>query len=61
MSATKYWKKITVLQSLEKVLKSWFVNYFQFSNNADLDFIRETTELKALVEKYFSEEEQRES
>ena len=61
MSATKYWKKITVLQSLEKVLKSWFVNYFQFSNNADLDFIRETTELKAMVEKYFSEEEQRES
>jgi len=41
------------LESLEKSLKLGFGSYFQLMNDADLDFIRQLPEFKALLRQYF--------
>ncbi|MBK7679300.1 MAG: caspase family protein [Chitinophagaceae bacterium] len=46
----------TALESLGKSLSLGFGSYFQVAYDADLDFIRNTTEFKALLQKYFPEE-----
>lgn len=45
--------KAGALESLEKSLQLGFGGYFQLTSDRDLDFIRDTPEFKALLEKYF--------
>ena len=48
--------KKTALISLEKSLKEGFGSYFQLAYDFDLDYIRDTPEFKALLQKYFPDE-----
>jgi uncharacterized caspase-like protein/tetratricopeptide (TPR) repeat protein len=53
--------KKTALESLEKSLKLGFNSYFQLTYDADLDFIRNSPEFTALLQKYFPEKTERET
>lgn len=51
--------KAGALESLDKALKMGFGSYYQIKYDYDLDFIRQTPEYTALLEKYFPAESKR--